>query len=438
MVMIVGKEVRCSRCDNHLCVLYLGSDKIVLMQYPTIQIDMKDGKPLDGKILDMNDNEITDGKRIKCQKCTKLNELEFGFAIENAIPRPLDRDKLDTKKSMKWMNQQMLLGRREPKFPVELAIVGNEIFPYYGPKIKLVDEVLSPQGRRMPVYKYETKNYEVEVTFIERPEIAKLEDAVPKGKCVWPLMMLLLWIALEQRTKVVTVGVYGIQKFLSKKLGGSRYKQIHSLLQSFGHSSYKIFNKKNRDEWELGNFVQKIVPLKKDKAVRIYLNELWLKDFGKLMNDERGEYLSFPNTNILKLDIPCLFRSFGIWLARQKGKNRANIKVKNLLRMGYSYTKIARMTIKERWETVGQCLAWAHKNEFLRLVTDKDIRDKTSKVAVSLMVKVKHKIGEWHTKRWVELEDKQWDWSMLNDWVIYLYPRRRGVKRKGKKLTEPG
>lgn len=174
MVKEKRKEVRCSRCDDHLCILLPGSDKIILMQYPSIQIEMKDGKPLDGKILDVDDNEIADGNRIKCRGCTKLNELEFGFTIDKVVPRPPNIEKLHTRESMKWINQQMILGRREPKFPQRLTNVAAKIFPYSGPKIKRVEERVPKKGRCLVVYGCETKNYKVEVTIAEEPEIAKI------------------------------------------------------------------------------------------------------------------------------------------------------------------------------------------------------------------------------------------------------------------------
>lgn len=403
MIKVKGKEVRCKRCRALLCRIY--AEKTILMQYSKIELE-------DEKVWDMNNNEVACGNMIKCRFCTQRNELEF--EIKN--PCPTSSEELDKRQSpelARWLNKQLVSNRREPKFPLQLVDLGTEIFPYSSPqirKIRVVDEGMTKKGRRITEYEFETKDYVIRPLIIEEPEVV-----MAQGKYSWPLAMLLSWLTLEHRTTKITAMLPELVKLLSypkEKRGSWKSKVIEGLLASFHQSSYKMISKKTGKTQIWGQMINRLKI--EDKRIEIDINEDWVKDCLKLINDGRGEYLSFPNRAILG-GVSLMQRNFAISLAKQKGKSQANFKVKTLLEMGYKNETIKRMTIDEKIKAVREVLDWAASNGLLR---GKIIKDE----------KV------W----WRSITKDNGKERKVNDWVVICYPRGRGERREGKLLTEPG
>jgi len=421
MVKVEGEEIRCSRCDDHMFTW--DGEKVVLMQHSLIQRQK-------GKILDVDNNEITDGKVMKCDRCT-LRQNVNEFSVEDVVGRPVEREKLETKKSMKWMQNQMMLDRREPKISPSLVSIGNELWPFY--KVKIVDEGVTKQGIRIAVHEYETKNYKIRLTGIEEPGqvLAQKEDR----RC---LTILLGWLVVEQRTEAISTTPYYLQKLLAiKKPGGSRWKRVLDTLKFLHHSYYEIADKKNRNKLILGHFIDRIergVFGEDDTTLRIYVNKGWMEDSYKLINDELGRYLGFPSKEIMKLGLSPLYRNFGFWLARQKGKDRANIGFGNLLRMGYSESTMStKLNPKKKWQIIKDCLIWAGNNGFYKGKYHKGF----SKV-VSGYFKVIDKNDQKLYVSDIDKNDEKLNWSTIDDWVVFAYPRGKKEKREGIPLTLGG
>lgn len=396
-------EVRCKRCGALLCRIY--PEKTMLMQYSKISSDGV-------KVWDMNNNEVAGGSMIKCRFCTQRNEL--GFEVENPLPTsPQELNERRSPELARWLNKQLINHRREPKFPLQLVNVGIEIFPYSSPqvrKIRVVDEGMTKKGRRITEYEFETKDSVIRPLIIEEPGVV-----MAQGKYSWPLAMLLSWLALEHRTTRITATLPELVKLLSyekENQRGWKSEVIEDLLTSLHQSSYKIIDKKTGKTKVLGHMVNRLEF--EGGRIEIDVSKDWVKDCLKMINDEQGKYLSFPNRAILG-GVSLMQRNFAISLSKQKGKGRANFKIKTLLEMGYKDETIDRMTIDAKIKAVREVLDWAVNNGLLR----------------SKIIKGKE---VW----WSSITEDNGKERKVNDWVVICYPRGRGEKREGKLLTEPG
>lgn len=414
-------EIRCRRCDDH--ILTRGDEKVILMQHPLVEIEEE-------MLFDQDSNEITDGKIIKCHRCTLRMKLDDEFSIKNVVPKPENIDKVESKKSRKWLQKQMMLGRRKPKISRALCEIQSEML-LGSVQVRIVDEGKTKKGAEIAVYEQETRNFILEIRTIKAPGANLLANRFTQV-----LMDLLAWSAIEQGTNVLTETPYATLKLMGvKDPGGKRYRQVLDTWSWIHDASYSLYDKKEGGEPIRGHFIDRIEPDKKTGAFRLYIDTGWIKDSYKLVTKESGaRYLYFPDKNIMSLELPLLHRNFGIWLATQRGQKVAHKRLGDVLKMGYADSTIARkLKPQDKWEKVKACIMWAAKSGYYKSAYTRKFGKE-----ISGYFKVVGKNGREFTCLNPEDYSKQLDWKSIADWVIFVFPVSRFDKRAGKKLTQPG
>lgn len=417
-----GKKVRCKRCDDHILTFQTG--KVILMQHPLVEIE-------EGMLFDQDNNEITDGKMIKCHRCTLRTRLKGDeFSIKDAVPKPANIDKVESKKSKKWLDNQMMSGRRKPKISRVLCEVQSEISPG-NVQVRIVDEGKTKKGAEIAVYEQESRNVILEVRTIKAPGANPLASRFTQA-----LMGQLAWSAIEQGTNVLTETPYATLKLMGvKDPGGRRYRQVIDTWNWIHDASYSLYDKKEGGEPIRGHFIDRIEPDKKTGTFRLYIDTGWIKDSYKLVTKESGaRYLYFPDKNIMSLELPLLYRNFGIWLATQRGQKVAHKRLRDVLKMGYADSTIARkLKPQDKWEKVKACVIWAGESGYYKAVYMKNFGQK-----ISGYFKVVGRNGREFTCLNPDDYGTQLDWKLIEDWVLFVFPYGRLDRRAGKKLTQPG
>lgn len=418
-------EVRCSRCDDH--ILTWDGKKVMLMQHE--QVFLKDGV-----VLDEKNNEITDGdRRVLCNMCAKKQRLDFRLpSPENIIPRPEGTIKRGSKKFSDWINKQLVEGRREFRFPKPVFEMAMELFPINKGNCKRIDNVKSPQGRKLSVYEWPRGDKIMRLTFLEEPEVAKLGlDNVVLDKYGVPFLLLLSCLVGEQRSREVVTSLPFLQKIVSsqkKAMGGRLRQEIEKLYESLAASFYRLTDRKTgRRLWQ-GHFVDLGPEGVGDDPMRILVSENWIQTWGEF-------YLSSPTSAILDPKLPRYIREFAKSLMEQRGKPLAHTTVEHLLEPSYSATSIRKMGYKRKWKLVVVAINWIIDNG---LVTWE--RDRYKRIVAKIRVSKErtHSVYETTERDYPKIDDPHWPWKRLDEWVILLKPRARGEARRGKKFNAGG
>lgn len=414
-------EIRCRRCDDH--ILTRGDEKVILMQHPVVEIEEE-------MLFDHDNNEITDGKMIKCNRCTLRMKLPDEFSIKDVVPKPENIDKVESKKSKKWLDKQKMLGRRKPKISRALCEIQSEMSPD-SVQVRIVDEGKTKKGAEIAVYEQETRNFILEIRTIKAPGANLLANRFTQA-----LMGQLAWSAIEQGTNVLTETPYATLKLMGvKDPGGRRYRQVIDTWNWIHDASYSLYDKIEGGEPIRGHFIDRIEPDKKTGVFRLYIDTGWLKDSYKLVTRQPGaRYLYFPDKNIMSLELPLLHRNFGIWLATQRGQKVAHKRFGDVLRMGYADSTIARkLKAKDKWEKVKACVIWAGNSGYYKSAYSRKFGQE-----IVGYFKVLGKNAEEITCLNPEDYSKQLAWESIEDWVLFVLPYGRLDRRAGRKLTQPG